>query len=65
MPPYRTISSNQEPPWSATQQLKVASNYAQEIKRQLALITKPLNFNHSRTRSGRLKIGYLCHPIEP
>ncbi|WP_110546019.1 TIGR03032 family protein [Microcystis aeruginosa] len=48
-------------PWSASQQLKVACNYAQEIKRQLALGTKPLNFNHSRTRSGRLKIGYLCH----
>ena len=37
-------------PWPASQRLKVACNYAQEIKRQLALVTKPLNFNHSRTR---------------
>ncbi len=48
-------------PWSASQQLKVACNYAQEIKRQLALGTKPLNFNHSRTVEpvdGRLQFLY-------
>ncbi|MEH1941448.1 MAG: TIGR03032 family protein [Nostoc sp.] len=48
-------------PWDKTFLLKIARTYGENIKAQWASQKQSLNFTHSRSLNGRLRIGYLSN----
>ena len=48
-------------PWDRVLLLQVAHSHAQGIERQWAQVRQSLNFTHSRSLNGRLRIGYLSN----
>ncbi|MEH2402788.1 TIGR03032 family protein [Nostoc sp.] len=48
-------------PWDKTFLLKIAQTYGENIKEQWASVQQSLNFTHSRSLTGRLRIGYLSN----
>ncbi|MBW4646455.1 MAG: TIGR03032 family protein [Goleter apudmare HA4340-LM2] len=48
-------------PWDRTLLLKIARTHGDNIKEQWASVQTSLNFTHSRSLTGRLRIGYLSN----
>ncbi|MEH2012186.1 O-linked N-acetylglucosamine transferase family protein [Nostoc sp.] len=48
-------------PWDKTFLLKIAQTHGENIKEQWASVQQSLNFTHSRSLTGRLRIGYLSN----
>ncbi|QLE54208.1 TIGR03032 family protein [Nostoc sp. TCL26-01] len=48
-------------PWDRHLQLQVAKTHSQSLIKQLQQTKQTLNFTHSRSHNGRLKIGYISN----
>ncbi|WP_375470562.1 TIGR03032 family protein [uncultured Nostoc sp.] len=48
-------------PWDKTFLLKIAQTHGENIQEQWASVQQSLNFTHSRSLTGRLRIGYLSN----